>query len=191
MPQPDENNRKENFYQKITPRLYRRIGRELRLAGRVLDLGCGSCDLVRYLAGTYHQHVTGVDVSAGSFPRRRHTADGCRFRCIRKNAKHLNFVQDESMDAVVSTLAFHEMEHPDAILTETLRVLRPGGELLIVDFPKDSLAQELWDEEYYTPDALEKRVSRIGFEEVRAKRIERGQVMWITGRRGANFEETA
>ena len=57
-------------YEKIKPRLHRRIGRELRLAHRVLDLGCGSCELVRYLADAYEQQVTGVDISSGSFLRR-------------------------------------------------------------------------------------------------------------------------
>jgi len=47
------------FYERIKPRLHQRIGRELRLAGQVLDLGCGACELVRYLAHTYSQHVTG------------------------------------------------------------------------------------------------------------------------------------
>lgn len=190
MTRQDEQNRSEAFYKKLKPRLHKRIGRELRLAGRILDLGCGSCDLVCYLAKTYHQHVTGVDVSSGSFPRRRHTSDGCRFRCIRKNAKHLSFLKEESVDAVVSTMAFHEMEHPEAILAEVRRILRPGGELLIVDFPKDSLAQELWNEDYYTPDALQQMVSESGFEDVRAKPIERGELMWITGRRPPGHWET-
>ncbi len=161
------------------------------MAGRILDLGCGSCELVCYLARTYRQQVIGVDVSDGSFPRRRHTADGCRFRCIRKNAKRLNFVKDQSMDAVISTLAFHEMEHPKAILAEAYRVLRPGGELVIVDFPKDSLAQKLWNENYYVPEDLKQMVSDGGFEDVHLRRIERGQVMWITGCRISSGMEAA
>ena len=39
----------ENFHNEINPRLYRRIGRESRLARYVLDLGYGSCELVQYL----------------------------------------------------------------------------------------------------------------------------------------------
>ncbi len=33
---------------------------------------------------------------------------------------------------------------------EAKRVLRLGGEVLIVDFPRCSLAQRLWNEDYYT-----------------------------------------
>ena len=57
----------ENFCEEIKPHLYKRIGRELRLARYVLDLGCGSFDLVKYLDDSYHQQVTGVDVSSESF----------------------------------------------------------------------------------------------------------------------------
>ena len=180
---------KDTFYQKIKPRLHRRVGRKLRLAGHILDLGCGACDLVQYLAQTYRQKVMGIDISGVSFPRRRHTPNGQRFRCIRKDATKLGFVKDANLDAVVSMWALHEMEHPEAILAEACRILRPGGELLIVDFPKDSLAQELWDENYYSPEQAKRMLLEAGFDEVRAKVIERGQVMWITGCR-AGLEST-
>ena len=173
----------DNFYERIKARLHKRIGREVKLAGQVLDLGCGACDLVQYLARTYRQKLTGVDISGGSFPGRRHTFEGQRFRCIRKNAKHLSFAKDASMDAVVSMWAFHEMEHPEAILAEAYRVLRPGGELVVVDFPRDSLAQKLWDEKYYAPEQAKRMLLNNGFAEVRTRAIERGQVMWITGHR--------
>jgi len=179
----------DDFYKKIKPGLHRRIGRELRLAGHILDFGCGACDLVQYLAGTYRQQVSGVDISGESFPTRRHTSEGQRFQCIHKDATHLGFVNDTSVDAVVSMLAFHEMEHPEAILAETRRILRPGGELLIVDFPRDSLAQDLWDEDYYRPEQVKQMLLDNDFEEVRAKVIERGQIMWITGHR-AKLEST-
>jgi len=171
----------ENFYEEIKPRLHRRIGRELRLAGRILDLGCGACELVQYLARKYRQKVIGVDISGGSFPKRRHMSDGRQFRCIRRNAKHLNFVKDATMDAVVSLWALHEMEHPEAILVEVRRVLRPGGELLVVDFPKNSLAQKLWDESYYRPEELKMLFREAGFESVRVRLVEQKQIIWARG----------
>ncbi len=179
---------KDDFYDKIKPRLHRRIGLELRLAGQLLDLGCGACNLVQYLAETYHQKVVGVDISDQTFPKARHTSDGQRYRCIRKNATHLSFVRDAGMDAVVSMWALHEMENPRDILRETHRVLRPGGEILVVDFPKNSLAQRLWNEDYYKPGEVKALLQEAGFENVQVHLIERKQVMWARGWKPANRE---
>jgi len=173
----------ENFYERIKPCLHERIGRELRLARHVLDVGCGSCELVRYLANAYHQKVAGVDISSGSFPKRRRSLEGQRFRCIHQDAAHLEFIRDRSVDAVVTTWALHEMKRPQAILAEVNRILRPGGEILVIDFPRGSLAQRLWDENYYSPAQVERMVQQARFTEVRCKTIERGQVLWVTGHR--------
>jgi len=179
----------ENFYEKIKPRLYRRIGRKLRLARRVLDLGCGSCELVRYLAHSYHQQVTGVDISSDGFPKKRRLRDGVRIRCIRKDAARLEFIRDESFDTVVMMWALHEMDRPESILLEARRVLRPGGEVLIVDFPRVSLAQKLWDENYYRPEQVKTLLRQAGFESVRARLIEQEQVIWAHGYQPATKRE--
>ena len=173
----------DNFYEGVKPRLHRRIGREVRLAHRVLDLGCGSCDLVRYLASAYSQEVTGVDISAGSFPARRHTPDGSGYQCLKRDAVSMSFAEDGSADAVVSMWALHEMAKHLAILREVRRVLRPGGEIVVVDFPKGSLAQRLWNEKYFQPSEVKVLLQEAGFEKVQVRLIEQGQVMWITGHR--------
>jgi ubiquinone/menaquinone biosynthesis C-methylase UbiE len=174
---------RDNFYEQIKPRIHRRIGREVRLAHRVLDLGCGSCDLVRYLAAAYGQEVIGVDISDGSFPSRRQTADGSHYHCLERDAAHLSFAKDVSADAVVSMWALHEMAKPLKILQEARRALRPGGEVFIVDFPRDSLAQRLWDEDYYRPGEIQALLCEAGFEQVQVRLVERGQVMWARGYR--------
>ena len=175
----------DDFYDHIKPRLHKRIGREFRLARRVLDLGCGSCDLVKYLAETYCQEVTGVDISSESFPSGRHTRGGARFHCLKRDAVRLSCVDDKSVDAVVTMWALHEMKQPEAILAETRRVLRPGGVMLIVDFPRDSLAQKLWDEGYYWPEEVKMLLKEAGFGGVRVRLIEQEQVIWAHGRQPA------
>ena len=172
---------KKNFYDRIKPRLYRRIGHELRLAGRVLDLGCGACELVQHLAQVYGQRVTGVDISSADFPKQPRSSGNSRIHCIREDATHLDFAADESVDAVVVMWALHEMKHAKRILREARRVLRPGGEILIVEFPRDSLAQRLWDEDYYTSEELAAMLDKAGYQETTARLIERRRLIWARG----------
>ena len=172
----------DNFYDKIKPRLYQRVGKELSLAYRVLDLGCGACELTQYLSETYSQKVTGVDISADSFSTNRNISKNTeRIRCIRKDAARLTFIRNKTIDAAIMFWALHEMKNSQAILQEAHRVLRPGGEILVVEFPRNSLAQKLWDENYYTIKELTGSLRKAGFKDIQAKRIEHKQILWVTG----------
>jgi len=171
----------EKFYDKIKPRLHERIGREFQGGKHVLDLGCGNCELVRYLAETRGRKVMGIDISSENFPRYKELAKaGANIRCIRKDAVNLKFIY-ETMDAVVIMWALHEMEQPLSVLQEAHRVLRPGGKVLIVEFPRNSLAQKLWNENYYTSKELTSFLRKAGFRNIRAKQIEHKQILWVNG----------
>ena len=172
----------DSFYEKAKPRLQRRIGRELRLAYRVLDFGCGGCGLAQFLRKTYRQRVTGVDISDSNFPKgRARSQKRSPLRCIKADAAHLGFVKDGAVDAVVSMWALHEIQDAQGALREAWRVLRPGGRVLIIDFPRGSLAQRLWNEKYYTIPQIDHMLIQAGFEDVRVKPVERGQIAWATG----------
>jgi len=171
----------DDFYSKLEPRLRRRIGRELRRAYRVLDMGCGSCALAQFLRKTYRQRVTGVDIADGRFPR--HDAPSPRrtaLRCVKADATNLDFLKDGAVDAVVSVWALHEMRDADGMLREARRVLRPGGQVLIVDFPRGSLAQRLWNENYLSPSEVRDKLARAGFQDIRVRTIEKDQMIWAT-----------
>jgi ubiquinone/menaquinone biosynthesis C-methylase UbiE len=177
----------DDFYETIGPGLYRRIGRELSVAYRILDLGCGSCDLALFLRQTYRQRVTGVDTSAGDMPRRDDPSySRAAMRCVKGNASHLRFLRDGSVDGVVTTWALHEMKKVEDAVREACRVLRPGGKMLIVDFPRGSLAQRLWNEDYMTLREVSALLRQAGFVRVRARTIHKGQVLWAVGFRPPN-----
>ena len=104
-----------------------------------------------------------------------------RFRCLQHDAAELGFARDASVDAVVSVWSLHEIAHPSAMLAEARRVLRPGGEALLVDFPKDSLAQRLWNERYYRVEEVVEMLEAAEFSEVTGRLIQKGQLIWARG----------
>ena len=169
----------DDFYERFWPRLYRRIARELRSACRIVDIGCGGCELAELLAkANACREVIGVDVSDGSFPKRRNRR---ALRCVKADARSLDFFESGAVDAVVATSSLHEMDAPIAVLREARRILKPAGEILLVDFPPGSLAQRLWDEDYYSTGEVGEMLRRSGFERVTARRTARGQLTWARG----------
>jgi ubiquinone/menaquinone biosynthesis C-methylase UbiE len=78
------------------------------------------------------------------------------------------------------------MKNAQTILQEAHRVLRPGGKVLVVEFPRNSLAQKLWNENYYTIKELTGSLRKAGFKDILAKRIEHKQILWVTGFRSKN-----
>lgn len=172
----------DDFYERIRPQLYRRIGRELGLAHRVLDLGCGNCDLVTFLRKAYRQRVTGVDILDDKMPRHDNPARSrSLMRCIKGDVAHLTFLRDGTVDAVITTWALHEIDRPRDAMAEAYRVLRPGGEILIVDFPRGSLASHLWDEPYLTASEVHTLLNQAKFVRIRARTIFNEQVIWAVG----------
>ena len=120
-------------------RVYRRIA---GLSGaapgdRVLDVGCSSGYLARFLAAAAGPSgsVTGLDPSEAAIAHaRRRAPAGAAF--VTGVAQDLSAFPDGSFDVVTSTLALHHVparRRQDAF-REMYRVTRPGGRLLVADF---------------------------------------------------------
>ncbi len=98
---------------------------------KILDIGCGNGAWLYQWAHELDEGV-GVDASEGMLEQ-------ARKRC--RKFKNLNFQKitgphlpfaDNSFDAIVSVLSFRYLDW-DPIMQEVLRVLKPGGEIFIVD----------------------------------------------------------
>jgi len=102
---------------------------------RVLDIGCGPGYLTALAAQT-GAHAVGVDPAESmiQLAQRLRGADDCEFRVGRAESLDL---PDESFDVVVSSFAVHHIPEPvrAAAFAEMHRVLKPGGRLLVADFP--------------------------------------------------------
>ncbi len=171
----------EDFYERVKEDLWERIAGEFRFDAQVVDLGCGACELARFLARRNRQHVIGVDISDSGFPASQ--AVNSRLECRKADVRRLDFMEDHSVDAVVSVYALHEMAEPLDVMKEANRVMRRGGDILIVDFPRGSLAQRLWNENYYVPTEVVGMLRRAGFANVKSRRIARRQIIWAEGRK--------
>jgi SAM-dependent methyltransferase len=94
--------------------------------GRALDVGCGpggNSDVLHRLGWD----VTALDYSHGSAL----LAYGRGLDAVRADARLLPF-PDGAFDLVLSTDAWEHIDRDDLVAAETYRVLRPGGQLLLM-----------------------------------------------------------
>jgi ubiquinone/menaquinone biosynthesis C-methylase UbiE len=99
---------------------------KLRAAGsrRIADIACGTGILTARLCNELRpDEVYGVDMSDGMLEQAK--ARSSRVRWMKGPAERLPF-EDASLDAVVTTSAFHFFDQP-AAMREFHRVLAPGG----------------------------------------------------------------
>jgi ubiquinone/menaquinone biosynthesis C-methylase UbiE len=96
----------------------------------VLLLGVGTGLDLPHLPAR-HRYV-GLDLTAAMLKRARPRAAGLRFAPLRGDAQHLPF-HDASFDVVVLHLILAVVPAPTLCLAEAVRVLKPGGQLLVFD----------------------------------------------------------
>lgn len=103
------------------------------LDGTVLDLGCGSGATFPYLADA-GATVYGVDPNEPMRDRaaRRVERLGLDATLIDGRGESLPFADDQ-FDAAVVSLVLCSVDDPPAVVDELARVIRPGGELRILE----------------------------------------------------------
>jgi SAM-dependent methyltransferase len=110
-------------------RLLDRFAERVRNLGIACDLGCGPGHVARYLYGRGIQ-VCGVDLSAGMIQCARRLNPGIEFR---QGDMRALAVQDETWAGIAAFYAIVNLPPRDIVqaVEEMLRVLRPGGRLLL------------------------------------------------------------
>jgi SAM-dependent methyltransferase len=126
--------------------------------GRVLDLGCGSGrSSIGVLLARPQASVVGLDNWSGDYiqgngpdlllANARSAGVGDRIDSRSSDMRTLPF-KEGTFDAVISAYAVDHLD-PEGILsalTESIRVLRPGGEILLMNMHRDG-----WTQFVYTP----------------------------------------
>lgn len=129
-------------------RVYRRHGYDGRrairfvlacagpLTGRVLEIGTGKGRFLVELARQVPRVVTAdPDAAEQRFARLNaaHAGVGRRIRFVVADGADLPFA-NASFDAVVSMNALHHIRNLGGVLDEILRVVKPGGKIVLADF---------------------------------------------------------
>ena len=107
---------------------------------RILDLCCGTGDMAFALhrqAGKSGARIVGADFAHPMLQRAVGKSNGTALRWVEADALTLPF-PDESFDLVTSAFGFRNLADYDAGLREILRVLRPGGEVGILECAEPS-----------------------------------------------------
>jgi ubiquinone/menaquinone biosynthesis C-methylase UbiE len=108
-----------------------------RLAGRtprrVLDVGCGTGFLAFRFAELGHT-VTGIDLSPQMIDRARHKADQEALQIDFRVGDAVDLdCADETYSLVVARHVIWNLPDPERGVAEWLRVLRPGGRLVLIE----------------------------------------------------------
>ena len=137
--------------------------------GQLLEVGCGSGPLsIRAALMWPEAKVTGIDYWGADFGynqtmcEKNAASEGVAARCRFQHgdANKLDF-PDKSFDAVVSNYVYHNVMGADkqALLLETLRVLKKGGVFALNDDMKPKM--------YGDMDAFVQKLRDMGYEDVR------------------------
>jgi len=115
----------------------------------VLDLCTGTAGVAMQMAQTHHCQVVGVDLSPKmlSHAQRKISSNGLtsQIPLVMGRAESLSFASN-CFDAVCVTFLFRYVDDPESTMQEIIRVLKPGGRLLSLEFgvPPNPIARALW-----------------------------------------------
>ena len=102
--------------------------------GRILEVGVGTG--ISLLSYNRNNRLVGIDISAPMLRRAQDRVIEHRLTNVEAlavmDAKHLA-VPDASFDAVVAQYVITAVPDPEATLDEFVRVLKPGGEIILVN----------------------------------------------------------
>ena len=119
----------------------RRALREIVTPGqpqRLLDIACGTGDFALAQARKMHadSHITGLDLSEGMLAVMREKVARAglddRISCEQGDCEQMRFA-DGSFDCATIAFGIRNFAHREAALEEILRVLKPGGRLVILE----------------------------------------------------------
>jgi MPBQ/MSBQ methyltransferase len=139
-----------------------------RPQGNILDVACGKGATSQYLTRHYAPHmITGINISPKQLAVCRANVPGATF--LMMDAAKMTF-PDASFDNIICVEAAFDFRFREQFLRHALRVLKPGGSLVITDILRDRCGHDtvFFPAENYVPDPSAYRTlcENIGFQSV-------------------------
>jgi ubiquinone/menaquinone biosynthesis C-methylase UbiE len=127
--------------------LARRVAGELALGSKVLEVAPGPGFFAIELAKIGSYQITGLDISKSFVEIARKNAKKARVEVDFRqgNASQMPF-EDESFDFLLCRAAFKNFSEAQRAISEMYRVLKPGGQVLIIDLRRDASRQDVSQE---------------------------------------------
>jgi ubiquinone/menaquinone biosynthesis C-methylase UbiE len=181
----DSYNRKASNYENTADGRFTRPLRQLLLKSvnikqnnRILDIACGTGDLISALAKKApNTQPFGIDIAEQMIEVTKAANPNVAFSV--SQAYPLPF-KDSSMDVITVSAAFHHFEQPKTFACECMRVLSSGGTLYIGEFSYSPIARAIFnpllpllragDVKLYSEKELSSFFFKAGFEPGKIKK---------------------
>jgi len=138
--------------------------------GNILDVACGKGETTHYLTKFYPpDKIVGINISEKQLSSCRKNVPGATFQLM--DAASLEF-ENHSFDAVICIEAAFHFNSREKFLKEALRVLKPGGYLVLSDIlltceGEESLIHKVENENYVQNlNAYEALYRQLGFQSI-------------------------
>lgn len=123
--------------------------------GRIVDFGAGSGRLLELLRQRYAEaELIGVELHPALLEIAAAAAKAVSGKVIQGDLGQPLAIDAASTDVVVSSMSFHELPYPPALLENATRILKPGGWLVMLDIVKAPLEAYL-DRKTLSRDTLD------------------------------------
>ncbi|MGE5328531.1 MAG: class I SAM-dependent methyltransferase [Deltaproteobacteria bacterium] len=124
-----ENNTVNLPYEKLN-RMFKMVRYEFDCKSlAVLDAGCGTGLVCKYLKEKGIKDITGIDNFEYPLSRAKELVTECNF--IKADLNEQLELPDGSFDLIISNEVIEHLEHPEIFFEESRRILKTGGSLIL------------------------------------------------------------